>query len=607
VIGLRRQFLAIAANLFRRRGGQSAVGYVRESGRLLNEALLAQQEKRWPDAVQLWHEYTALVPSDIRGFINLGNSLLALDRLADAAACAQTTLAKWPARAEGAVLSARVASREQSAEERVALWQPVVSAFPANATAREELGRALLDAGHTQEASAVADRLQVLDRRAAKRLRGNILAAAQNSAELQLFWQEAAREFPEDPDFLRKAIDAGLRAGSAAAVSDFDALLAMNRARLSDVNFAIGVANLLRAEKNAAGLRHATRRYLKSQRDGADYRLAALKLSRILFREFPDKPVDMGTAPERFATMLDRAAISANVRNFWRDTDALYAQMRSASPLSLMETDISKEQCEAFVALVRQKLTDGAPFSFIRLGDAESNALHYEAHLTQFFDADTRERELSWWGQELSADQRSTLNRNVNTAIWSVDALGVPGAARILRDMDLTSDRVLESGRTARGHRAVLNAVRERLQSNGPVPLFVSANLHQDLYRFDLYKKLLQGTRDVVCVTAHTNLPERLVSDFGVVSATNLTLRSAKSVSHLVDQNSNAFVLPGQSDDVLSAMDRDLKGRLVIVCGGYVGKWICHQAAQRGAVALDLGSIADYWMGARTRGYLELV
>jgi hypothetical protein len=607
VISLRRQFLAIAANLFRRRGGQSVVGYVRESNQLLNDALLAQQEKRWSDAVRLWQAYVALVPSDFRGFINLGGAFLAIDRLADATACSQIILSRWPARAEGAVLSARVGSRGKTAEERIALWRPVVATFPASAAAQEELGRAILDFGDTQEAAAIANRLQVLDRRAAARLQGSILASAKNGSALQLFWQRAAREFPEDPDFLRKAIDAGLRVGAAAAASDFEMLLATNKARLSDANLAIGVANLLRTKKERESLLRTVRRYIKSQLGASDCRLAALKLSRIVFREFPHKTVRAETAPARFVSMLDRAPVSANVRDFWRETSALYAKMRSVSPSSLLETDISKEQCEAFVALVRQKLANGQPFSFIRVGDADSNALHYEPHLAQFFGTDMREREQSWWARELTNDQRVSLCSSVSTAIWSADALGVPCTARILRDMDLKSENVLESGRTARGHRAVLNAVRERLASEAPAPIFASANLHQDLYRFDLYETLLRGARDVLCVTAHANLPERLVSDFGALSATNITVQSARSVSHLVDQREDAFLLPDQCEDVLNALPPDLKGRLVIVGGGYAGKWICHQAAQRGAVALDLGSIADYWMGARTRGYLELV
>jgi tetratricopeptide (TPR) repeat protein len=608
VIGLRRQFLAIAAQLFRRpQSGQSALGYMRASGQLLNAALLAQQEKRWPDAVRLWQEYVALVPSDIRGHINLGNSLLALDRVTEAATCAQAMRAKWPDRVEGAILFARTAALAKPPEERAALWQPVAATFPSSPTVQEELGRALLDAGRADEAATVEGRLRALDKRAATRLRGAIVSAAKNGAEAHAFWQAAAREFPEDADFRRKAIDAGLRIGSRDAVREFETLLTTNKARLSDVNFVIGIANLCRAGDDRAQALGIVRRYLKSLFGGKDYRLAALKLSRIVFGDFPHGDADAKTAPRRFKTMVRRTPMSDNAQAWWQNTCAVYDQMRAASPASLLDTDISREQCEAFVGMAREKLSAGRGFCFIRLGDAEANALHYEPSLAQFFAADTRARERSWWARELADEQRAQLNRDVNTAIWSADALGIPCTGRILRDMDLHSDHVLDTGRTGRGHRAVLNAVRERLESGQSAPLFASANLHQDLYRYGLYPTLLRGARDVVCVSSHANLPARLVSDFGVVSATNITLHSAHSARRMVDQHADAFALPDQRAAVMEAMDRQLDGRLVVVCAGYVGKWICHQAAQRGAVALDLGSIADYWMGARTRGYLELV
>lgn len=605
MIGLRRQFVAIASQLFRKRGERSALAHVRDSGRTLNEALMAQQEKRWPDAVALWKSYLILVPADIRAHANLGNALLALDRCDEADACGQTLRARWPRRAEGAVLCARVAARGAQPSERIALWQPVAAEYPASVAAQEELGRALSDAGQIDKAQIIEARLRVLDRRAAMRLKGRILSAASNDSDIYAYWQSAAREFPEDADFLRKAIDAGLRAGAHDVVIDFDALLGAGQARLSDANFAIGIANMLRGDRT--GQVRVVRHYLKSLVRHKDYKLAALKLSRVIFREFPRTAVRADTAPSRFKAMVRRAPMSSPARVWWEHTDTLYERMRAVAPGSLLETDISREQCEAFVATVRQKLTAGLPFSFIRLGDAESNALHYEPQLAQHFESDTAERERSWWARMLDNDQRATLNRDVNDAVWAADALGIPCSGRILRDMDLTSDRILDTGRTGRGHRAVLNAVRERLDSGARAPMFVSANLHQDLHRFGLYPSLLQGARDVISVSSHAGLPERLVEGFGVVSATNITLRSAHSLRRKVDQHEDAFVLPDQRQAVMDAMDQKLRGRLVLVAAGYAGKWICHQAARRGAVALDLGSIADYWMGARTRGYLEIV
>jgi hypothetical protein len=62
-------------------------------------------------------------------------------------------------------------------------------------------------------------------------------------------------------------------------------------------------------------------------------------------------------------------------------------------------------------------------------------------------------------------------------------------------------------------------------------------------------------------------------------------------------------ILPEVLDSVISELDGDLAGRLTVVGAGYAGKVIVQEAKKRGAVALDLGSILDYWVGAATRSY----
>jgi len=44
----------------------------------------------------------------------------------------------------------------------------------------------------------------------------------------------------------------------------------------------------------------------------------------------------------------------------------------------------------------------------------------------------------------------------------------------------------------------------------------------------------------------------------------------------------------------------------VLIGAGYPGKILVDVARARGGVALDLGSIFDYWLGLRTRSYLDI-
>jgi tetratricopeptide (TPR) repeat protein len=577
---------------------------MRRSGHALHAALKAHREQRWDDAAPLWRVYIASVPSDVRAQFHLGNALVAQAKFSEALALAEAMRARFPRNPEGPILAARISSRDAGPKERVVAWRAIAVRFPSNATALEEVGRGLADAGAHKEANAIATLLQAIDDLAGTRLKGRILSVQQPFADRSEFWRAASQRFPKDIDFRRKALDARLRTGSLDAARDFEALRAAGALRAADVNFAIGLANLHRGDR--ATLKKVVRAYLDSLRQDPGRRNAALKLSRMIFAEFPYMPPDPAKVQPRFEKMVRAAPASDGPKTWLLRTCDVYTRVKRAVPDSLLETDVSRAQCEAFVSLARARLSAAAPFSLVRLGDAEANAFEYEPALARFYDADAAERERSWWGRELDGQARADMARRVSEAAWSASALGIPCAGRVLRDLDLKDEEVLNAGRSGRGIRTVIRAVGERLASGAALPTFVSFAIHQDLHKRDLYPSLLGGARDVVCVSSHASLPDVLRARFGVVSATNITLRSAFSLRDRVEQAEEAFDLPEQCDAVVAMLDSDLQGRLVIVAAGYLGKWIAHQAMLRGAVALDLGSVPDYWMGKRTRGYLDV-
>jgi tetratricopeptide (TPR) repeat protein len=610
VKGLRHRLRGAVARLLRgdrpRGEYRPILNYFRRSNPLLERARRAQLEKRWSDAIRLWQVYGEAKPSDILGAFNLGTLYLSLGRIADAAACAAQMRARWPRRAEGALLAARSAASGQTPERKVVIWRAAAAEFPSSPIICEEFGGALLETGTHSEAGGILRRLQSLDRRASLRLEGRMLSVSGSDADRNAFWRGVLKEFPGDRDFLRKAIHATLQAGSLDAAEYFDALLRSGNTQLADVNFAMGLANLYRLRNDRDTQLRVIRAYLKAMEKSADYRVAALKLSRMIFADFPRADADAKTAPARFRKMLLDAPVTPAPKAWLLDVCALYDRMVAASRASLLETDISRDQCETFVGLVRDRLSAGKPFSLVRLGDAEASALPYEPELQCFSEGDARERERSWWGRELAFEERATIAGRVASAIWSADALGIPCAGRVIRDMDLKSEEVLSTGRSGRGVRTIMHAIGARLAAGSPPPVFVSFGLHQDLHKHGVYPALFAGARDVVCVSSHPGLPQFLIANFGVVSATNITLRSAFSLRGKVDQAANAYVLPDQCDDVVASLGDRLDGRLVIVAAGYLGKWISREAANRGGVALDLGSVPDYWMGRKTRAYLDI-
>ena len=322
-------------------------------------------------------------------------------------------------------------------------WKRILNHIPQTPMALRRRGRELLAAGNVAQASRLADRLARLDPRRAAHLRGEILAHLQPHHDHTEFWAAAAARFPADTDFARKAIHAALKAGNAdVAEAGIRALIETRRTRSHDCNFVIGLANVYAAQGDHARIRLLVRRYLRSLRGTPDCGIAAVRLSRVIFSHFPgDRSIvcvkDGRKLDERFLTMLERSSAGAKPKTILRRVVAMERALASEGPRALFDTDVSEIQCRKFVSLVVDRLANGESFSFIRVGDGESNCLPYEPHLLEFAQKDAAERERVWWGVELGASDRAGIAERVSSAIWNADCLGVPTVSRILRDLKL--------------------------------------------------------------------------------------------------------------------------------------------------------------------------
>jgi hypothetical protein len=195
-------------------------------------------------------------------------------------------------------------------------------------------------------------------------------------------------------------------------------------------------------------------------------------------------------------------------------------------------------------------------------------------------------------------------------AIWNADCIGVPTVSRFLRDIKLGADDALETGRTGRGLRATLWAL-ENLQRFRPdylpPPVFSSCHLHQDLERWNLYPDLLDGIDEAVLITCHPGLADVMKRRFGLNIAGEVLVPPRHASLPLIRRRiSETRSLPEMIYEVAGKLGDLPQGRLVIVGAGYLGKWLTGLAKERGGVALDLGSIVDYWVGIRTRSYVDL-
>jgi hypothetical protein len=467
---------------------------------------------------------------------------------------------------------------------------------------------------HSGLAEKIARAIVPLDRRRGLHLQGWLAGIAQRHADHTDFWAEAARRYPAYPVFARNELHAALRAGRVAESEAGFSTLVRNRATdWSDSRFVIGLTFVDLREGNEDRLRQRIRCFLGSLRGKADYRIAALRLSRLIFARFPHQArssTNSESLRRRFLIMMERASIRREPRDLLVRVAVCEARLEQTTPLCLLDTDVSVVQCRAFVSLVRERLASRRPFSFVRAGDGEAACLPYEPRLASHARADARDRERIWWGRPLTETQRSRIAPAAAKAIWDADCIGIPTLPRFLRELRLNKPDTLERSLTGRGLRSLLYCTERfsELRSRElPDPVFTSCHLHQELAIWNCYDELLQGVRDVVLISSHPHLADCIRDRFDMSIAASLVVPPDRVSGPLMRDTAPAVQsLPEMLDSVIEKMGDLPRGRLVLVGAGYPGKVLVDVARQRGGIALDLGSIFDYWLGLKTRSYLDL-
>jgi hypothetical protein len=428
------------------------------------------------------------------------------------------------------------------------------------------------------------------------------------------FWNEAIKRFPDDAEFMRRKVQAALQSGRIAdADSALGWLMNARACKAADARFVIGLTHADMRTGDAANIRRRVRSFLASLRGMRDYRIAAVRLSRVIFAHFPARPdgsIRSSALRSRFQTMLAKAPLKREPRKLLDRSASCEAALERMYPHCFFQTDVAPEQRRAFISLVRARVALQQPFSFVRIGDGEAACLPYEPRLAAHAPTDARDRERIWWGEALKPGMSDQTAPRIARAMLDADCIGLPTTARFLRELNLQREDTLETSLTGRGLRCILYCSERlaELRSPGlPPPILTSCHLHQDLALWDCYEELLDGVKEIVLVSCHPGLADWIGKRFGSKIAGNVVLPPDKvSAPLLRSRVRETRKLPEILDAVIEEMGDLPRGRLVLVGAGYPGKLLTGIARERGGIALDLGSIFDYWLGLNTRSYLDL-
>jgi len=270
-----------------------------------------------------------------------------------------------------------------------------------------------------------------------------------------------------------------------------------------------------------------------------------------------------------------------------------------------LNTNANSYEAEAFAAWLGDRIARREPTAVVRFGDGEGHFLPYPPSYAEFRDKDRSEKQQQMWGEEFfPGAEAERLADDLVSVAMNADAVGLITLIRLLRLYYRPSPAPSAFWRSMRGACNVANFFDGLAADTLRNKIVVAASVHADLNFWNLYPEILKAAPSVSTISCH-DLSPFVARQFG--RAIRCWHRIPAPGRHLglfgyQREPGHERFYPGIFNRVLSEIAPE-PGEVFLVAAGILGKSMCARIRAKGGIALDIGSIADYWMGFPTRTY----
>ncbi len=221
-----------------------------------------------------------------------------------------------------------------------------------------------------------------------------------------------------------------------------------------------------------------------------------------------------------------------------------------------------------------EKKQSGKPFSFIRYGDAESMVLNFDTEKEYAYFVIKKQL-----GYLPTDEQIISIKNDLMRSFSVADLIGI---ADDWYDTDSNDNKFWKN------QKQQLN----KLAGVGDGKIFCSMNEHIWLMEDPKFYEFIKSFDRIIFITGRS-------FDAGLIKG--LEIINIPAEKKYSDDKSIHY--PDRYNEVHEWIDtQDLSGTLVLVGAGFTGKSYVTHCAERGAIALDIGSVFDSWAGYVTRG-----
>jgi tetratricopeptide (TPR) repeat protein len=254
---------------------------------------------------------------------------------------------------------------------------------------------------------------------------------------------------------------------------------------------------------------------------------------------------------------------------------------------------------EATMSELKQAIVERRPFSLIRLGDGEGRLLaSWDASVAQ--DMTVAERDTmggsiwhNWFNRDLSREQPEyidALRRAITASVAQADLVGVTAASRFIVD------------HRHFGYLAWLNDWVDSLRPPSAHGGLTDALVHLRLHELSPgCAELLGGLDFLGLIGPHEQLAEKLRHRFGIANVVAYPVPGEMRLPDHLRPAGQKPHFPDRYHDLLNEIRVPSRGAVFLIAAGLLGKVYCGRIRELGGIAIDIGSLADAWMGVNTR------
>lgn len=258
-------------------------------------------------------------------------------------------------------------------------------------------------------------------------------------------------------------------------------------------------------------------------------------------------------------------------------------------------------------------------FSFIRIGEGEGSFSSYSRYMkdrsrkNEVFGVIGKDIYSIWFKRniaDLAAKDYTELKCAYSHSVQIADYLGIPSSSRIIYEYSQLEQDLLRYGysRGYVGVREVLLDAYDILKGDlNSVRVIGSCDVARAMYSWQdaedslevVLPKVLYGLDRLHIISCHPQLATVLQSFLCIDEVNSILIPPEKgrlSASNMLDgDHLEHFFAP------ISEKCKAMEGQVVLVAAGFLGKIYCALIKEAGGVAIDIGSLADFWAGYSTR------